>query len=202
LEVLTSIYPLKGSDYFLQISGLKFTYNPNRVIFDRVTEILMENEKGQYQPLDYSSSNKTLYRVAANIYNATFLKIIGSYTMNILTIVPKDKNGAPIDDLAKAIVDGDREKAGVQELKEWLGMMLFVKGFPDIDGNGTPDVPEAYREKQGRIVMAASWNPVSLLSRGTWITWTVFGVLMLVFSLTATIIVKVIKMARRRTHHA
>ncbi|MDI6754127.1 MAG: 5'-nucleotidase C-terminal domain-containing protein, partial [Thermodesulfobacteriota bacterium] len=39
LEVLTSVYPRKGSSYFLQVSGLKFTYNPRRVIFDRVTNI-------------------------------------------------------------------------------------------------------------------------------------------------------------------
>jgi hypothetical protein len=33
----TSIYPLKGSDYFLQASGVRFSYNPHRMIFDRIT---------------------------------------------------------------------------------------------------------------------------------------------------------------------
>lgn len=56
-EVLTSIYPAKGPDYFLQIAGAKFTYNPRRIMFDRVT---------------------------ADIYNSTFLKVIGGYTYNIL----------------------------------------------------------------------------------------------------------------------
>lgn len=36
LEVVTSIYPKKGNKYFLQVSGVKFTYNPNRMLFDRV----------------------------------------------------------------------------------------------------------------------------------------------------------------------
>ena len=198
LEVLTSIYPLKGSDYFLQLSGLKFTYNPHRVIFDRVTEIWMEDEKGDFQPLDYSSSNTRLYRLAANIYNSTFLKIIGGFTMNILNIVPKDKNGAPIDDLGKVIVDADPGKEGVQELKEWVGLMLFVKSFPDTDGDGTPNIPEQYRGKLGRVVTEASWNPVSLLSRGTWITWTVFTVILAVLALTGLVVYKVVNIVRRR----
>ncbi|MEN8211747.1 MAG: bifunctional UDP-sugar hydrolase/5'-nucleotidase, partial [Thermodesulfobacteriota bacterium] len=90
-EILTTVYPMKNSDYFLQLSGLKITYNFNRMFFDRVTDILIEDENGNYQPLDYSDNNNRLYKVVSNIYNATFLKIIGSFTNSILTIVPKDK---------------------------------------------------------------------------------------------------------------
>jgi 5'-nucleotidase len=73
LEVLTSVYPMKGSDYFLQVSGVKFTYNPRRMLFDRVTGIWMGSEEEGYLPLDYSTRNATLYRTAANMYNSTFL---------------------------------------------------------------------------------------------------------------------------------
>lgn len=45
LEILTSIYPIKGESYFLQISGAKFTYNPNRMLFDRVTQIQVGSEE-------------------------------------------------------------------------------------------------------------------------------------------------------------
>ena len=45
LEILTSVYPLKGYDYYLQISGLRFSYNPHRVIFDRVTDIEMGSDE-------------------------------------------------------------------------------------------------------------------------------------------------------------
>ncbi len=185
LEVLTSIYPLKGSDYFLQISGIKFNYNPNRMIFDRVTGIWLQDGKGEYRPLDYSASNKTLYRVAANIYNSTFLKIIGSFTMNILNIVPKDKLGNPISDLDKALVDADPAREGVQELKEWIALVSYCKSFPDTDGDGIPDVPEEYRLKQGRVVAQASWNPVALLSGGNALTWGAFGMLILLLVIAA-----------------
>jgi len=196
--VLTSIYPLKGSDYFLQVSGLKCTFNPRRMIFDRVTGLWLRNERGGYDELDYSSSNKTLYRVAANFYNSTFLKIIGSFTMNILNIVPKDRNGDPIDDLGTVLVDADPGKAGVQELKEWLCIMNFVRGFPDTDGDGVPNVPSEYREKQGRIVAEASLNPVSLLSHGTILTWGAFGALLLVLLALGLAAWKIAAVVRRR----
>jgi 5'-nucleotidase/UDP-sugar diphosphatase len=175
LEILTSVYPLKESSYFLQVSGLKFTYNPHRVIFDRVTDIWMGSEEEGYLPLDYSESNKNLYRIAANIYNATFLKVIGKYTYQILNIVPKDRNGIPIPDLTSFVVDADKYKPGVQELKEWVGLVEYIKSFADKNGDGLPDIPEKYKGKLGRIVVQASWNPVSLLSRGTMVTWGAFS---------------------------
>jgi hypothetical protein len=55
--------------------------------------------------------------------------------------------------------------------------MDYMKEFPDKDGDGIPDIPEKYRGKLGRIVKEISWNPVSLLSRGTYVTWIAFAVI-------------------------
>jgi 5'-nucleotidase/UDP-sugar diphosphatase len=191
LEVATSIYPKKGSKYFLQVSGLKLKYNPNRVIFDRVTDILLGSEEEGYKPLDYSESNRTLYRVATNIYNATFLSFVGHFTYGILKVVPKDRNGNaivtksskgnPFDRLLPLRVDMDKEKPGIQELKEWSCLIEYVKSFPDKDGDGTPDIPEKYGGKLGRIIKEPSWNPISLLSRGTYLTWVAFGAIVALF---------------------
>lgn len=167
LEILTSIRPIKGDDYYLQISGLRFTYNPRRIIFDRVTDIETGSEEEGYQPLDYSKSNKKLYRVAANIYNASFLKLVGSFTYSMLEIVPKDKNGRPLAKLSAALVDGNKSLPGIQELKEWQGVIQYVRSFPDTNVNGLPDIPEKYRGKLGRIVEKPSINPVNLVSRGS-----------------------------------
>ena len=191
MEVVTSIYPRKGSNFFLQVSGLKFKYNPNRVIFDRVTEISLGNEEEGYKPLDYSESNRNLYRTATTIYNATFISYVGHFTYGILDIVPKDRNGEPMvtrtpranpfDLLLSLRVDTDKEKPGIQELKEWVALMDYVKNFPDKNGDGIPDIPEKYRGKLGRIVREPSWHPMSLLSRGTCVTWIAFGVMMGLF---------------------
>jgi 5'-nucleotidase len=198
MEVLTSVYPRKGTSYFLQVSGLKFTFNPRRMIFDRVTDIQLGSEEEGYAPLDYSESNKNLYRITTNIYNAAFLKIIGKYTYQILNIVPKDLNGSPIDDLTSARVDADKTQPGVQELKEWIGVMEYIRSFPDTNGDGIPDIPDKYRGKLGRIVAQASWNPVSLLSKGTMVTWGAFSAVVGGLLLLVLIAGFVVKVAKRR----
>lgn len=180
LEVVTSVYPLKGSSYFMQISGIKFRYNPKRVIFDRVTAIEIETDSGEYVPLDYSKSNKELYRVASNIYEAAFLKMIGSFTYNILEIIPKDRGGNPMESLADFRIDADKSRPEVQELKEWVAIMDYVRSFEDRTGDGFSDIPERYREPQGRIVIESSLNPVNLLSRGTALTWGAFTIFLFI----------------------
>ncbi len=197
LEVLTTVAPLKGNSYFLQVSGLKITYNPRRMLFDRVTGIWLGDEQSGYEPLDYSSRNRKLYRIAANIYNATFLKIIGRFTSGILTIVPKDRHGNPIDDLNKAIIDRDSKTPGIQGLREWAGIIEYMKTFPDTDGDGIPDVPEHYREKLGRIIAEPSINPIALLRGGSWLTWSAFGVIVVIIALLAGVIVFVVSKIRR-----
>ena len=179
LEVLTSVYPLKGSDYFLQVSGVQFIYNPRRMIFDRITEIRIGNEESGYRLLDYSESNSNLLRIGADIYNATFLKVIGNFTWHVLDIVPKNRDGNPIDDLKTMRLDSDKQKPGIQELKEWKAVMEYIKSFPDTDGDGLPNVPDKYRNKLGRNVIEASLNPYKLLKRGTYVTWLAFFVLLL-----------------------
>ena len=187
LEILTSINPIKGYDYFLQISGLKCTYNPRRMIFDRVTDIQIGSDEEGYKPLDYSDSNKKLYRVTANIYNATFLKIVGDFTMGILTIVPKDRNGKPIEDLTHALIDADPVRPGVQEVKQWAGLLEYVRSFKDANGDGIPDVPEKYKGTMGRIVPEPSLCPVSLLRRGTYLTWIGFAIFVVIAGIIAVI---------------
>lgn len=207
LEVVTSIYPKKGKKYFLQVSGVKFTYNPNRMIFDRVTHIRIGSEEEGYVPFDYSESNRTLYRIAANFYNATFLNFVGRFTYRILNIVPKDRKGDPIvsekpkgnpfDLLLPLRVDGDKGKPGIQELKQWVALMDYVRSFPDKDGDGIPDIPEKYRAKLGRIVKEPSWNPILLLSRGTYVTWIAFAVLLVIFLIAGSILYLLVRKAKR-----
>jgi len=202
LEILTSVRPLKGDDYFLQISGLRFTYNPHRMIFDRVTAIEMGSEEDGYKPFDYGTSNKQLYRVAANIYNAAFLKLVGRFTYSMLDITPKDKNGAPIEKLSAALVDGDKSLPGIQELKEWQGVVKYVRSFPDTNGNGIPDIPEKYQGKLGRIAEKPSFNPVNLVSRATTPTLIAlagFGIILLLMVVIVMVVVK--KVQGKRPKH-
>ena len=182
------------------------------MLFDRVTDIRIGSEEEGYVPFDYYESNRALYRVAANLYNATFFNFVGRFTYRLLEIVPKDRNGNPVvvakpkgnpfDLLLSLRVDADRENPGTQELKQWVALMDYVRSFPDKDGDGIPDIPEKYRGKLGRITKEPSWNPVSLLSRGTTVTWIAFGavviILLFVGSVTYLLVRKVKRVAQTK----
>lgn len=200
-EILTTVYPMKNSDYFLQLSGLKITYNFNRMFFDRVTDILIEDENGNYQPLDYSDANNKLYKVVSNIYNATFLKVIGSFTNSILTIVPKDRKGNPIEEFTKVRVDGDKDKDGIQEIKDWTALMGYVQSFKDKDGDGVPEIPEKYRHTEGRQIRETSINPYKLLAGGNYLTWIAFASIILVLGLVILIIYVPIRILKKRKNY-
>jgi 5'-nucleotidase/UDP-sugar diphosphatase len=197
LEVLTSVYPIKGSDYYLQVSGVRFTYNPHRMIFDRVTDIRIGSEEEGYLPLDDSPSNKRLYRCAANIYNTTFLKIVGRFTWHILDIVPKDRDGLPIPDLKTARVDADRNQPGIQELKEWVGFMEYLRSFSVEEPALVSPVPPKYSGPLGRVVVEASWNPVKLVRRGNYLTYLALAVIFSAALAAAVISYLVIRRIRR-----
>ena len=201
LEILTSVEPLKGEHYYLQLSGLRFTYNPHRVIFDRVTNIEMGCEEEGYKPLDYSKSNLKLYRVAANIYNATFLKVVGNYTYHMLDIVPKDGKGKPVKKLSSLRVDADKSKPGIQELKEWQGVIEYVQSFKNENDRGVANIPEKYKSKLGRIIVQPSWNPGSLISRPqtpTILALVMVGLIWGAIILIVTLIMTSKKRKRRR----
>ncbi len=191
------MHPLKGSDYFLQVSGVRFTYNPRRVLFDRVSRVELGSAEQGWTRLDTSKRNTTLYRVVANYYNSAFLKLIGGFTFHILDIVPKDREGRPIQDLAGARVDADPARPGIQELKEWVGLLEYVQSFPDADGDGVPEIPARFAGPEGRIVRAPSLNPVALLAGAGWVTWAAIGAVVLVLAVLAGLVLLIVWLARR-----
>lgn len=135
-EVDASIQPLMKAAQ-LYMPGLKYSFNPNRVIFNKLTNIKLSTENGE---IDLEDGK--LYRVVANLYSAQMLNIVGDQSMGILSIVPKDKNGDPIVDFESRIIYDNGE-----ELKEWVALTEYLQSFPKKDG--IPHIDEYYSEKQG-----------------------------------------------------
>ncbi|HRU26752.1 MAG TPA: bifunctional UDP-sugar hydrolase/5'-nucleotidase [Smithellaceae bacterium] len=198
LEILTSIYPQRGNDYYMHISGVRFVYNPHRVIYDRVTDIEIGSEEEGYEPLDYSEGNRTLYRVASNSRTASFLRLAGEETYRFLDVSLKDRRGRAVRNLAYLRVDENKYNPGIQELKQWRGLIEYVQSFKDTDGDGVPDMPEKYRDKLDRIVARPSWNPVSLISRPTLPTVLFLLLVALLFFGVVSFLRRAVKKYRKR----
>jgi 5'-nucleotidase len=95
-----------------------------------------------------------------------------------LRIVPKDSAGKPIADLNTALVDANPDLSGIQEVKQWVAFLEYLRNFDDTNGNNIPDMPERYRSPQGRIVRVDSWSPALLYKNATAVMWSVSGLIL------------------------
>ncbi len=200
LEALTSVYPGKGYDYFLQVSGVRFVYNPRRAIYDRVTDIKVGSEEEGFQTLDFREANRALCRVVANIQTAEYLKALGGDTYRFLDISPKDRRGKPARSFLYLRLDANKQMPGIQELKQWLVLTEYVRSFEDIIGDdGMPDVPDKYKAKLGRIEARPSRHPAALVSPAglpTILALLFFGLVCAVIIYYTRLMIK--KMKKRR----
>jgi 2',3'-cyclic-nucleotide 2'-phosphodiesterase (5'-nucleotidase family) len=167
LEIETSVAPLKKIDAHLQISGVKFKFNPQRILFDRVTQVFVQDEKGDYQPLD----PQKLYRVCSNLYTAGMINYVSEVSHGLIDIKPKDKDGRALPDVKQAIIYTDKNSPKAAELKEWIALVQYMRSFKDTNKNGIPDIPEKYHKPEGRIQAEPSMNPVKLIAGGNVITY-------------------------------
>jgi len=182
LEIETTVAPLLKKDAHLQVSGVKFVYNPHRMIFDRVTEVLVQDEKGEYRPLD----PQKLYRICTNLYAAEMMNYITAVTHGLLAIKPKDKNGRELTHLKQAIVYTDKKSSNHAELKEWMALTSYIGSFPTEKGIAV--IPQKYSKPEGRMQSEPSWNPVKLIAGGNVITYGALAVVLVMLIIVILII--------------
>jgi 5'-nucleotidase/UDP-sugar diphosphatase len=138
-----------SDQYFLQVAGLKVTYDMSKPLFGRVTSLKLGD-----QALDLNDTN-TCYKVVATSYVSGLLGVVESLTGKLLQVQAKDADCKTLIDPTTRYVDADPTKDGVQELKHWQAVLKYVSMLHDDDGDGVPDVPASYASPQGRIVKGA-----------------------------------------------
>ncbi|HPD56862.1 MAG TPA: bifunctional UDP-sugar hydrolase/5'-nucleotidase [Smithellaceae bacterium] len=166
LEVEASVAPLKKIGAHLQVSGVKFTFNPHRILFDRVTQVSVRNERGDYEPLEYEK----LYRICSNMYAAGMIGYVSKVTYRLLSITPKDKDGNKISELKQAIIYMDRSAGKERELKQWLALLQYLRSLPDTNRNGIPNIPAKYSAPEGRYKAVPDKSLKGRFSGGNFIT--------------------------------
>jgi hypothetical protein len=151
-EVSPSLSPMAGSDYFIQISGLRCHVDPDAAWLSRVDAVYLGNDEDGYSPtpIDVSPTATTLYRITVDLFVASLMSVISEYTFGGLSITPKDAAGTPVADLTTMILDGDPVTAGVQEMKLWQVLLQYVTSLPDGDGDTLPEIPARFAAAAGR----------------------------------------------------
>ena len=176
----------------LYCSGLNFTYNPHRMILNKVTDCYLTREDGKRIEIQ----DDQLYRVVTDLYTGQMLGSVMEMSYGLLKIEPKDKDGNPIENLEdQAIMEGDKE------LKAWDAIARYMQSFDDTDGNGIPNVPEYYETTHGRKVVDDSRNVINLVKNPNKFSVMIVGivlVLILIIVLLVVLIRKVIKKRRRK----
>ena len=149
LELILAVYP-KKTNYYLYYSGAQIDFNPDKGLFRKIESIRIGTERDGYNNVDIGKHSKDLVSIGANKYMISFIGQLKKMSFGIVNIVPKKANGEPFGN-DSFVVDMDPAKEGVQEAKEWLSIYDYVKSFPDVNGNGIPDIPEIYRTKKNPL---------------------------------------------------
>ncbi len=135
-----------GGDGYLYTSGIKIYINPKKMMLRKVQKVEL-NEK----EIDISKKNKNLYSITANTYLLSFIGEIKKISHGLVSVVPKDKNGNPVSDMKNQLIDINPEKKGVQEAKEWIALIEYMKSFKKGDQN-LPVIPEKYKKGDDSLI--------------------------------------------------
>lgn len=176
----------------LYCSGLNFTYNPHRLLLNKVTDVCLEDD-GQRVALE----DDKLYRIVADLYSGQMLSAVTDMSYGVLSIVPKYADGTPITDFEDVIITENG-----RELKAWDSIARYMASFADTDGDGIANVPAYYSTTHGRKLVDTSRSPLALLKNPNKFTAVYAGLLavaMLLIVLVVLLIRKLVKKARHRT---
>ena len=191
-EVDASVTPIMPSAQ-LYMSGMTYSFNTNRMFFNRVTNVWLEQPAFETQLHTRELTridDDRLYRVVTGMYSAQMLGTVKSKSMGLLSLEPKDENGQPIIDFSARIL---RDKAG-NEIKEWYALASYLRSF------GEEGVPGHYAAPDGRKDVSRSWNPIQLLKNPNWITLVAVLVIFVAAALVVLLVGWLRGIRRRRNY--
>ena len=193
-EVDASISPMMSSAQ-IYMSGISYTFNPNRLIFNRVTDIHLQKPDGTLEEIDGSK----LYRIVTGLYNAQMLSLVGDKSFGLLSIVPKTKGGTPITDFEAHIIHDSSNGRG-NEVKEWLSTAQYLKSFDKVDG--VPQIPEYYNKTHNRKIVDDNKNILAIISNPNSIALKIYIVGAVVVLIIAFAIYRLITRKKRKQKRA
>ena len=176
----------------LYCSGLNFTYNPHRMILNKVTDCYLTRTDGERTEIQ----DDKLYHVVTDLYTGQMLGSVMKMSYGLLSLEPKDKDGNPIENLEdQAIMEGDRE------LKAWDAIARYMQSFDDTDGDGIANVPEYYASLHDRKVVDDSRNILDLVKKPNKFTAIIVCIgliIIIIIVLIISLIRRIVRKARKK----
>ena len=184
-EVDASVTPLMSAAQ-LYGSGMKWSFNTHRMIFDKVTDCAQILPDGTEVPIQ----DDRLYRVVTGLYSGQMLGTVNGKSFGLLTITPRDEKGQPIENLEDYIIHGP----GGTEVKEWYALVSYLQSMGTVDSR--------YAAPEGRKTVSRSWNPIELVRSPGWITLAAMALAVLVVAIIVLLVTKPLRRRSRRGYRA
>lgn len=167
----------------LYFSGLEFTFNNHRIILNKVEECHLNTEITK-DDADIPIEKDKLYRVVTDLYSGRMLGAVTDISHGLLSVVPKNKDGIPYEDIEDAIIyDLDTGK----EVKAWVSIARYMQTF-DIDGDNIGDGLGYYVNDHERKIVHDSWNPIDLVKNPNKFFFIIIGIVILLIVVLILII--------------
>lgn len=184
LEIDASVYPLMKAAG-LYSSGVEYSYNLNRMFFNRVDYAMLRRNDGSLEAIE----DDKMYKVVAGMYAGQMLGSVKEKSFGLLSVTPRDKDGNPIasDEMVKHVV----KDANGNPVKEWYAISSYL-----LEMNGQMD--EAYASVDGRKVVYKSWNPVNLLKNANVFTYALLGIAAVIGLVIVLIVGGIRKVLRKK----
>ena len=184
IELDASVQPLMTSAQ-LFMSGAEYSFNRNRMIFNKVDYAMLRNDDGTLSEIQ----DDKLYHVVAGMYMGQMLGSVEETSMGILSITPRDENGNPIEtkDLVNYVVKDENGNP----VKEWYAIATYLDAMEG-------EMDAKYAKPDGRKVVYASLNPVSLLRNANIFTYAVLALILILAALIIWITVRTVRKIRKK----
>lgn len=172
----------------LYTAGLEFSYNPNRLILNKVTDCYLRDHDGNRVEIE----DDRLYRVVGDLYSGQMLGAVTSVSYGLLSVTPKFADGTPIENIEDAIV-----MENGREMKAWTVFAEYMESFEDADGDGIPNVPQIYAAAQGRKVVEDSTALKDLIKQPNKYAFMIVAVILIILAIIILLAALICKMIRR-----
>ena len=184
IELDASIQPLMTSAQ-LFMSGVEYSFNTYRMIFNKVDYARIQNDDGTLLKI----KNDELYFVVAGMYMGQMLGSVKETSYGLISITPRDEAGNPIatEDLVNYVIKDENGNP----LKEWYALADYLDNM----GGG---MDEKYEQPDGRKVVYSSLNPIKLLKNPNIFTIVVVALIIVIVGGVAVGVYFIVRAVKRK----